>query len=299
MELNKAHSEGRMDSITWPKRARHLVEFSSPFLERAFARKVKPGRPSYGVVLFQGLLVRQRLGWSYEELEDWTGIDDTTFIKADERFRKKGLFTKLFGYLVKQLLKEKLVDAQYIAADASFVKTYSGKAEVGSGYSGHHEGNGFKLHVLVDTKTELPLALVFSSGNRHDSQFLLPLVAKAKKLNVHPDYVIADKGYDDETLVWAIVQTLQATACIPTRKRTNKGTPSDEVKRIMAIGRSEDKTIYKKRTAVERNFSYLKGKFHLGKERTRGLKQFIVNAFKATLCWLIEKLVKTWNKSYV
>lgn len=280
-----------------PKRAQYLTNFTSPFLEKAF-QKAGKGRKGYGAMLFHCLLVKQRLGWSYMELEEWSGIDETTFIKAEQRFAKRGLFTRFFQYLVRYLLKQKLVNPTYIAADASFVETYSGKTEPGSGYSGYHEGNGFKVHVLVDTNTELPLALVFSSGNRHDSQLLLPLVAKAKKLKVHPDYVIADKGYDDETLVWAIVQTLQATACIPTRKRTNKGSLSEEAKKIMATGRTQDKSVYTKRTAVERCFSYFKGKFHLGQERTRGLKRFMTNALKAALCFLLEKLTK-WGLTHV
>lgn len=280
-----------------PKRAQYLAQFNSPFLEKAFKRTGK-GRKGYGALLFHCLLVKQRLGWSYMELEEWSGIDETTFIKAEQRFAKKRLFLRFFQYLVRYLLKQMLVTPTYIAADASFVETYSRKAEAGSGYSGHHEGHGFKVHVLVDTQTELPLALVFSAGNRHDSRFLVPLIEKVEKLKVHPDYLIADKGYDDETLVWAIVQTLQATACIPKRKRTNKGTPSKEAQKIMATGRTEDKAVYKKRTAVERCFAYFKGKFHLGQERTRGLKRFMTNAFKAALCFLLEKLSK-WGLSYV
>lgn len=277
-----------------PKRAHYLLKFSSPILEKLFT-KTGRGRRGYGLALIQGLLIRQRLGWTYLELEEQTGIDETTYIKAEQRFAKQRLFHKMFRYLVRQLLKVKLIPAVTIAADGSFVETYSKHAEPGSAWSGHKEKNGYKLHAIVDTATELPLALLFSSGERHDSQLLIPLVKDLCKLKIKPDYLLADKGYDSEELVWAINQLLGATACIPRRKSRTQGTPTPAAQRVINQGRTQNPDLYKKRTAVERFFSYTKGKFHLGKERTRGFVRFITNCFKAALCWLIEKLVLRWE----
>ncbi len=277
-----------------PKRAQYLLEFSSPILERFFT-KAGPGRKGYGVALFQGLLVRQRLGWTYLELEEQTGIDETTFIKAEQRFTRQKLFVKIFRHLVQQLLKTGRIPAVTLAADGSFVETYSKHAEAGSAWSGHKEKHGYKLHAVVDTETELPLALLFSSGERHDSQFLIPLVKSLKDLKIHPTYVLADKGYDSEELVWAINRLLGAAACIPRRKSRAKGKPSLAAQAIMDQGRITNPELYKKRTAVERFFSYSKGKFHLGTERTRGFMRFVTNCFKVALCWLLEKLVKRWE----
>ena len=57
---------------------------------------------------------------------------------------------------------------------------------------------GFKLHLLVDTASELPIACEISLAKESDVASLIPLINKAKATFswFKPWYIIADKGYD-------------------------------------------------------------------------------------------------------
>src|SRR5579864_2914130 len=90
-------------------------------------------------------------------------------------------------------------------------------------------------------------------------------------------YVLADKGYDDGDIVNWIVKSLQAKAGIPIRKK-NK----------LAKGRTFKKSIYNKRSSIERVFSILKRTYHLGKEETRGILNFAKNVYLTLICYMFK-----------
>jgi hypothetical protein len=269
-----------------PQRVKYLLRFSSPFLKR-LVRKKKFGRHGYDwQKLFQYLLVKQACNLTYRDLEAATGIDHSTFAKARKEFAQREVFLKFFRHLVKQLIRTKQITCEYVAIDGSFVQTYSKKEEKGSAYWGKTEAHGFKLHALVDTQTQIPVAIVITDGKRHDSQMLIPLCKKLTGYHLSPSYVIADKAYDSDDLVFFIAKKLGALASIPIRARQKQRGLNLTTKEQ---GRTNDKVIYRKRTSVERVFSYLKGNYHLGKEKMRGITNFLINVFLSAICLVIEK----------
>lgn len=269
-----------------PERIHYLLSFSSPFLAR-LVRKKKFGRHGHSwQKLFKYLLVKQACNLTYRDLAKATGVDYSTLAKARQTFAKRGVFLKFFRHLVKTLIEHGVVSCEYVAIDGSFVRTYSKKYEAGSAWWGKTEAYGFKLHALVDTQSELPVALVITDGKVHDSQLLIPLCNKLKSYKLKPSYVIADKAYDSDDLVAYIVQKLGACASIPVRARHKQ---RELNLRLKEQGRTTDKTIYRKRTSVERVFSYLKGKYNLGQEKMRGIANFLINVFLSSICLLLEK----------
>ncbi len=97
--------------------------------------------------------------------------------------------------------------------------------------------------------------------------------------------MLADKGYDD--VDW-IVRNLGAKAGIPI-KETYKGKNKDKGEnfknwQLKARGRSIKKSIYNRRTSVERGFSVLKRTYHLGKEETRGVLNFCKKCMSGANC---------------
>lgn len=269
-----------------PERVQYLLRFSSPYLKRLL-RKKKFGRHGYDwQQLFQYLLIKQACNLTYRDLEAATGIHASTFVKARQEFARRDAFRKFFKHVVIHLIQTQQLPCRAVAVDGSFVKTYSGRVEEGSAYWGKTEAHGFKLHALVDTETELPLALVVTDGKRHDSKLLIPLCTKLKAYQLHPSYVIADKGYDSDELVAFITKKLGVLASIPIRDRHKQKGLNLITKRM---GRTNDKAIYRKRTAVERVFSYMKGSYHLGKEKMRGITNFLINVFLSALCLMLEK----------
>lgn len=184
-----------------PKRVKYLLKFSSPFLTR-LVRKKKFGRHGYDwTLIFKYFLVKQACSLTYRDLEEATGIHNSTFVKARRIFAQKQVFLKFFRHLVKTLVTRGLLSAEYLAIDGSFVETYSKRKENGSAYWGKTEAHGFKLHALVDAASELPVAIVITDGKVHDSQLLIPLCKKLESYKLKPSYVIADKAYDSDDLV--------------------------------------------------------------------------------------------------
>lgn len=269
-----------------PERVKYLIHFSSPFLQR-LVRKKKFGRHGHDwQKIFQYLLVKQACNLTYRDLQASTGIHYSTFVKARKEFAKREVFLKFFRHLVKQLILRKQITCEYVAIDGSFVQTYSKKKEAGSAYWGKTEAHGFKLHALIDAQTEIPVAIVVTDGKRHDSQLLIPLCKKLTGYHLKPSYVIADKGYDSDDLIFFIAKKLGALASIPIRARQKQKGLNLTTKEQ---GRTSDKAVYRKRTSVERVFSYLKGSYHLGKEKMRGITNFLINVFLSVICLVMEK----------
>ncbi len=83
-------------------------------------------------------------------------------------------------------------------------KEYRGKREDGTLWEKIILWFGYKVHLLVDTKYELPISYEVTKASRPDIEQLMPLVKKAREL--HPEIRIetltGDKGYDstDETV---------------------------------------------------------------------------------------------------
>ena len=104
--------------------------------------------------------------------------------------------------------------------------------------------------------------------------------------------MLADKGYDWGDLVNWIVKELHAKAGIPIKKHKRGKNYSWEAAtrnfQLKAKGRTLKKSIYNKRTAVERVFSVLKRTYHLGHEETRGLLNFAKNTYLTLICYMLK-----------
>lgn len=100
-----------------------------------------------------------------------------------------------------------------------------------------------------------------------------------------------------------IAKSLKAKAGVPIKETNQKGskrrqqlTVQERIKgsyqnfKLKAKGRSLKKSIYNKRTEVERFFSTLKRVFHLGQEKTRGIKAFLENTYLACICFMLRRL---------
>jgi hypothetical protein len=81
-------------------------------------------------------------------------------------------------------------------------KTYHGEREDGSLWERVVKWFGFKIHLLVDTKYEIPIGCRVTRASESDTKQLLPMVkeVKEKHLQIYKDMDTAatDKGYDSE-----------------------------------------------------------------------------------------------------
>lgn len=265
-----------------------------------FGKRYKVGRRGYGKSsIFKYLILQKISNCSDRDLEEISTIDHSTFSKARKRFDNESIFGKFFLYLVKSMIREKIILSEKVLIDSSFVRTYSSRKEEGSSFLTKNKkklGNGFKLHALTDEKGN-PLVLIITKGSRNDMPIAIPLLKDFEKLNIKVNYVLADKGYDFEDIIVYIFKSLNAKAAIPIKDKTGRKTKTNRTNyqgyqdfKYKAKGRCLKKSIYNRRSAIERFFSTLKNKYNLGKERTRGVGSFTRNCYLSCICYLLEKL---------
>lgn len=281
-----------------PEKVQYLFQFSFPLVvklcEKTLSERFIGGRPGYDKEkLFMWLLIKKVTNWDYRTISSMAGVSHPTLIRANELFLRKGVYEKVFIDLVKTAYKEKLIKGRFVAMDSSFVHTFSKHGELGSeGWNEFKEGHGFKLHLLIDTETKFPIALIVTNGLANDMTLAIPLLKKARYWLRKTNYILADKGYDWGDIVNWIVKKLNAKAAIPIKKvRRGKNYTWEGAWRnfqYKAKGRTLKKSIYNRRGAIERAFAVLKRTYHLGKEETRGILNFAKNTYLALICYMLK-----------
>lgn len=280
-----------------PKKVQYLLDFSFPIIDKVYKRKpFVGGRIGYDKkLLFTWLLVKKVTNWDYRTISEMAGVSHPTLIRANKLFLEKDIYKKVMKKLVKEARKTGILYGEKVAIDSSFVKTFSKKRELGSEeWNGHKESYGFKVHVLIDAETQIPIFHAITNGLAHDSTMAIPLLKQGKEMLEDVAYVLGDKGYDSDAIVRYIAKELHAKAAIPINKRRRGRNYNWEGAwrnfRQKAEGRTLKKSIYNKRVSVERLFSSLKRTYHLGKEEMRGILNFAKNCYLSLIAYLLKKL---------
>ncbi len=176
--------------------------------------------------LLRNAELRERCG--FDPHKGWGAVPPswvyTRFLKL--LFKFKAEIDAMFDCLVDEL-KELLPDLGYsVAVDSKGVdsagratkkserdgrrdtdadwgkKTYHGEREDGSLWEKVVKWFGYKIHLLVDTKYEIPIGCRVTRASESDTKQLLPMVkeVKEKHLQIYKDMdtAAADKGYDSE-----------------------------------------------------------------------------------------------------
>jgi transposase len=256
-----------------------LSEIEARLYEEYQYEKGKPGRPPQsptGLFLcfifmflrlesyrdFQAFLIKDQFWRRY------LGFSKTPDIGTFSHFLKRigePLFEELFDQIVQQLLNQHFLSRHCIVIDGSIIEAKPDDKQASWGWDHIKECYvyGYKIHVIIDTKTELPLTFFFTKANMHDSQAFSPLYAQVKSYDSQFQIVsfLADKGYDS----YKIRKTLL----------------NDEVKPIIKVSKTRIKPRYpawfrekyRKRVSVERFFSRLKTYLDLKRLNIRGITQ--------------------------
>lgn len=129
---------------------------------------------------------------------------------------------------------------------------------------------GYKLHVIADTKYEIPIAANLTTASIHDVRVASRVLAQATFTysKFHPKYVICDAGYSDSKLRYLIKRSYRAEPII-------KVNPTH--KKALFKETEEWKAIYNKRTSIERLFGRLKGHRRLNNITIRRIQKVTVH----------------------
>lgn len=164
-------------------------------------------------------------------------------------------------------------DDEWSFIDGSIVKTHQhGMGAASNEYEGigkSRGGNTTKIHLAVDSGG-LPRYFAITGGQVHDSQVASELIAHLP----HTGYVIADKGYDSES--------------VRQRIRDNKSTPVIPRKQNSRTGNNDiDWYLYKLRHLVENTFARLKHYRAIATRYDKLLRNYVSTvALACCIIWL-------------
>jgi transposase len=210
---------------------------------------------------------------------------------AYSRFLKK-LSQPTFIKMVKDVMREltrllyqNIPDfGQSVAIDSTSLKAWAngGKKPVSdpdagwsvkTGSQGKNEYCfGYKLHLLVDTEYELPIAANISPGNKSDVRIASRVLSEARFTygKFHPEYIIGDAGYSSGPLHRLIKRQYRAEPMIKINPAHKKAlfTETQEWKRIFSL-----------RSSVERIFGRLKEHRRLNNITVRGKRKVTIHCY--------------------
>jgi transposase len=224
----------------------------------------KPGRPPLSPIgMFLSFIIMFLRIESYRDYQAFLdrdkfwrrtlGFKQTPDIGSFTHFLQRigtDILEQLYQSVVQQLINEGFLNLHMIAQDGSILEGNLDDKQAGWGWDHIEEMYvyGYKIHVIVDTKTELPITLNVTKANVHDSTQFQKLYSKTKmfKTRFPTRFYTGDKAFDTTAI----------------RKILLK----DEVQPIIKASKTPIKPKYpkwflekhKERVAVERFFSRLK-----------------------------------------
>jgi IS5 family transposase len=291
------------------------LSFAQKILCEPFHPVGSPGRPPKNPLgIFKAHLVKRmkhipsdrmlvRQMWKDPRLKKICDIeaDQPPYgIAVLSRFRTKvgqQRLAKVVDQTIESLVAKGRIKGEALALDSTFIKAYSRRnLDNRTGYSDPDsrigravkaKDLGYRLHLAVDVKSELPVAMIVVSANENEKKHSISLFSQASK-HVKPGKLLADSQYSASNLRELTSQS-GALPIIPYPKNQQKG-----VRGILRVDRKfrshgpeKFKTAYKKRTAVERVFSRLKNLASLTQHNLRGLAKV---TFHSQVCILIMLL---------
>ncbi|MBA2636972.1 MAG: transposase [Solirubrobacterales bacterium] len=129
---------------------------------------------------------------------------------------------------------------------------------------------GYKIQLAACADTGLPLAWRVETARHHESNFVAPLLDAVRARGFQPTIAMLDKGYDNNR-IYDECRARGVVPIIPLRK--GRCAPLAPIPH----GTDEWKTLYRRRSAVERKLGRLKHNFGLVL-RTRGLRKAQLHA---------------------
>jgi len=171
-------------------------------------------------------------------------------------------FNHLFKQIVQQLIINEFLSISTIVEDGSIIPANLDDPEAAWGWD-HIKKEyvyGYKIHAMVDPKTELPLAFTITTANIHDSQQFPTLYRTIKTYDARfsTRFFIGDSAYDSRTIRQLLLRE-QVTPIIKAARTPIKPRYPPRFKEK-----------YKKRVSVERFFSRLKEFLDLKKLKIYG-----------------------------
>jgi hypothetical protein len=208
---------------------------------------------------------------------------------------------RIMNTMVNELFKGKLIIGKTVVLDATFVKGYSKRdshenSRGGSDPDARVDRNGktyelgYKLHITVDTKSELPLAVIAAPANDNEKKRSSALLEKALKTTKRQTkFLIADSQYSCRSLRnQAYGSDDRVVIPFPSnQQRGQKGLLRVD-RYFRTHGPADEKRVYRFRSSVERVNSRLKDQLCLERHRAKGLNRIAVHSLFCLIAILLN-----------
>jgi hypothetical protein len=286
------------------------LSFAEKVLNESFHPKDSPGRPPRSPIgIFKAHLLRRlrhipsdrmlvRQLWKDPRLKQICDIEASEppyGIAVLSRFRSKvgpERLSRIIDEAIGTLVKKRRIKGETLALDSTFIKAYSRNIDNRTGYSDPEsrvgravkaKDLGYRLHLAVDAKSEMLIAMTVAPANENEKKHSVNLFEKASS-HVKFRKLVADPQYSSQSLRDTAIK--QGTVPVIPYPRNQK----IGVKGVLRIdrkfrshGHQELRRAYRKRAAVERVFSRLKNLTGIKQHNLRGLAKI---TFHSQLCIL-------------
>jgi len=228
----------------------------------------------------------------------------TTFNKLVKRLGIEGM-TEIFTLLVIQMMEKGIIQGKIVSVDATIIEAWfkdrnreTGKLkrsrdkDASRGYDAYRElfVYGYKIHVVIDVKTCLPICILVTKAGYGESRTLRPFVNVIHERHpIDVEKFLADSAYDGNLNRLDIIKMLEAIPYIDLNPRNCKGdTPEEKMtrrkklcekfykrERVHDYWVDPDSDSYNKtmnaRTFSEQTFSLMRDSLNLDRYRHRGI----------------------------
>lgn len=209
----------------------------------------------YREMVISFLKVHLRTTWRYlsglfkytPRFRELAGIkegDDIHFTTLNKYFLALPIseLEELFKVLTRELVGSEVIKGKYLAMDATHIfawasrsnpmyrnpylqsDSYTNDSVLHLAQHGFHQGKfyGYKCHLLIDCKSELPVALTITSGNAADKSQIIPLMKSVESIDLKEvERVLADAAYDFTVEVEMVNKLIKGKMIVDTNPRRN------------------------------------------------------------------------------
>lgn len=217
----------------------------------------------------------------WKELREACGLKDAPCHSTISRARDRIDLSEIFNSLVRKAKKLGLVNGFIISVDPTPFEAYlRGDKEAKLGYCAAKDEwiFGYKAHIVADANSELPIAVVISPANEHDSRHLKPLMRRIfRNFICEVKKLLADSTYDSSA-IRKFLRKIGIEEVIDRNKRRGREFP-----KITDID-------YRKRSASERVNSHAKGSFGLEDFTFAGIRRALQNTYSCLAAMLYSAI---------
>ncbi len=166
-------------------------------------------------------------------VEPWEVMDHTTMCRLfNSGHLSEAVLEDILRSMVQKLQGMGVITGRFLVVDATHTLAWyntsrdTDKHPLPGAAWGNHQGSffGYKVHLLIDAESELPVAARLTPGNDYDSPHLMPLV---NDFNQRYDVeevmaVLADGAYDAEDLRKGVEKELTCQLLSPINPRNSR-----------------------------------------------------------------------------